>query len=119
VNVAGLESPANFLIFYPHFAIKHNRHGKRYQNQNGKSRRLAYSGVRLELSLLRPIFTAPRSAGENTVWRRLACWDSQKKTLNGQTTVQLEVTAGSSKAYARVQIKVPETSNVTYTYIAA
>ncbi|GAA4745527.1 hypothetical protein [Flavisolibacter ginsenosidimutans] len=46
-------------------------------------------------------------------------WDSQNKTLNGQTTVQLEVTSGSSKAYARVQIKVQETTAVTYTYIAA
>lgn len=46
-------------------------------------------------------------------------WDSQKKTLNGQTVVQLEVTSGSSKAYARVQIKVKESGPVTYTYIAA
>lgn len=46
-------------------------------------------------------------------------WDSQNKTLNGQTTVQLEVSSASSKAYARVQIKVPESGNVTYTYIAA
>jgi hemolysin activation/secretion protein len=46
-------------------------------------------------------------------------WDSQKQTLNGQTTVKLEVTEGSSKAYARVQIKVRQTSEVTYTYIAA
>jgi hemolysin activation/secretion protein len=46
-------------------------------------------------------------------------WDSQKQTLNGNTTVQLEVTSGSSKTYARVQVKVKDTSDVTYTYVAA
>ena len=45
-------------------------------------------------------------------------WDSQNKTLNGQTPVQLEVTGGSSKVYARVQIKVQQATAVTYTYIA-
>jgi hypothetical protein len=46
-------------------------------------------------------------------------WDSQKQTLNGQTAVQLQVTSGASKAYARVQIKVSANISVTYTYIAA
>jgi hypothetical protein len=46
-------------------------------------------------------------------------WDSQKKTLTGQTAIQLEVTSGASKTYARVQIKVSASTAVTYTYIAA
>lgn len=46
-------------------------------------------------------------------------WDSQNKTLDGQHTVQLEVTEGSSKVYARVQIKVQQAAAVTYTYVAA
>lgn len=45
-------------------------------------------------------------------------WDSQKRTLSGNSPVLLRV-GGGSIAYARVQMKVQATTDVTYTYIAA
>jgi hypothetical protein len=43
--------------------------------------------------------------------------DSQKQTLDGLTTKVLNVGSGASKFYARVQIKVQNDIDVSYTYI--
>jgi hypothetical protein len=44
-------------------------------------------------------------------------WDSQKTTLDGVSPKLLKVSKGSSKFYARVQMKVSLDANVTYAYI--
>jgi hypothetical protein len=43
--------------------------------------------------------------------------DSQKQTLDGVNAKSVNV-GGGSVVYARVQMKVPQDSEVTYTYIA-
>ena len=43
-------------------------------------------------------------------------WDSQKQTLNGSTLKQLSVSKTASVSRARIQIKVPATGWITWTY---
>lgn len=43
-------------------------------------------------------------------------WDSQKQTLNGSTIKQLSVSKTASVSRARIQIKVPATGWITWTY---